>query len=269
MTTQANGPRMLSVVRRQHLSEHLLRVTFGGDDLRSFPADRNGAHIKLFFPQAHQSEPVLPVRTEAGIQWPPADVKPIARTYSVRHFNAANHQLQIDFVDHGDNGPASRWARACQPGDKLGLAGPGGPWPMIADTDHAIAVADLSALPALYASLELIPSRTKVQVFVALESEADRLEPCDNPNIDWHWFSGAYPTSFQALLKKLMQQQRPTGSLCGWVAGERDLVLAARDFLNQQWSLTKSNLYAVPYWRLAATEEDFHQARHAIMDAEY
>lgn len=269
MSVTPKGPRMLKVIRRTQLSEHLIRVCFGGDDLDGFPADQNGAHIKLFFPRPNQSVPVLPTRTDEGIQWPPPEVKPIARTYSVRHFDAQQQELAIDFVDHGDTGPASCWARACQPGDHIGLAGPGGPWPMIAETDHAIAVADLSALPALYASLELKPARTRVQVLVALESEADRLNPPDDANIEWHWFTGAYPAAFQPLLSELRSMPRPAGSLCGWVAGERDLVLAARTCLTQQWGLTKANLYAIPYWRLAATEEDFHQARHTIMDADY
>lgn len=269
MSAKPSGPRMLKVVSRKQLSDHLIRVYFGGDDLQGFPTDQNGAHIKLFFPQPHQTVPVLPTRTAEGIQWPPPDLKPIARTYSVRRFDAEQHMLEVDFVDHGDTGPASRWARSCQPGDHIGLAGPGGPWPMIADTDHAIAVADLSALPALYASLELKPAQTRMHVFVALESEADRLDPPQGANIEWHWFIGPYPTAFQPLLTELRSMQRPQGSLCGWVAGERDLVLAARDFLTREWALTKADLYAIPYWRLAATEEDFHQARHAIMDAEY
>ncbi|PTY36219.1 hypothetical protein BGP77_02600 [Saccharospirillum sp. MSK14-1] len=262
-------PRILKVVERQRLSTNMLRIRFTGDSLADFPTDHNGAHIKLLFPLPGQDEPQLPVFTPSGIQWPSMDLKPIARTYSVRQFDAERQLLDVDFVDHGDTGPASSWARACKPGDRIGLAGPGGRWPMLSDTEHAILVADLSALPALYGILEAKPERPHAKVFVALESEEDRLTPPTSANIEWHWFVGPYPGAFRQLQSELEGHLRPSGSVCGWVAGERDLVLAARDFLTQQWQLSKANLYAVPYWRLAETEEDFHQARHDIMDAEY
>lgn len=257
------------MVRRTRLSPSLLRITFSGEPLTGFPADRGGAHIKLFFPQSHQTEPVLPTRTEAGVQWPCNDQRPIARTYSVRAYRPDVNELDVDFVDHGDNGPASAWARQSLPGQRLGLAGPGPQWPLLAPADHAILVADLSALPALYALIEQWPHNRTASAFVALPSMDDQLEPPSHPGVEWHRVIAPYPEVFTQLSAQLKQWQAPHDHISGWVGGERSLVLDCRDCLRERFGLTKANLYAVPYWKWTETEEEFHQARHSIMDTVY
>lgn len=47
-----------------------------------------------------------------------------ARSYTVRRWRADVHELDVDFVVHGDHGFASRWAAAVRPGDTVGFLGP-------------------------------------------------------------------------------------------------------------------------------------------------
>jgi len=260
---------MLTVLRRTRLSPSMLRITFTGEPLTGFPADRGGAHIKLFFPRAHQTEPMLPTRTEAGIQWPSNDQRPITRTYSVRAYRPEVNELDVDFVDHGDTGPASAWARQSLPGQRIGLAGPGPQWPLLAPADHAVLVGDLSALPALYALIEQWPRDRTATAFIALNTQEDQPEPPSHPGVEWRPFFAPYPDVFKQVAFELDSWQAPRDSLSGWVAGERSLVLDCRDSLRSRYGLTKANLYAVPYWKWTETEEEFHQARHTIMDAVY
>jgi NADPH-dependent ferric siderophore reductase len=44
------------------------------------------------------------------------------RTYTIRRL--AGDQLDVDFVLHGDNGPASRWALRAQEGDAIQISAP-------------------------------------------------------------------------------------------------------------------------------------------------
>ena len=49
--------------------------------------------------------------------------KPVTRTYTVRAIRKQPLEMDIDFVAHGDNGPASRWAMNAKKGDFCGFAG--------------------------------------------------------------------------------------------------------------------------------------------------
>ena len=97
-------PRELKVIGSKRITANMLRVTLGGKGMRDFPKDHEGGYVKLNFPQ-------------------PDSERPITRTYSVR-FQREN-EIDIDFVLHGDGGPASRWAVDCQDGETIMAGGPG------------------------------------------------------------------------------------------------------------------------------------------------
>ncbi len=92
------------------------RITFGGSELADYPFTCGGAHIKVMLAQPHQVEPVLPAMTPSGPRWSnPAD-KPVIRTYTIRAFRRDEQEIDIDFVLHGDGGPASAFATHAKPG---------------------------------------------------------------------------------------------------------------------------------------------------------
>lgn len=135
-TPARSAPRLLHVQRTQDLAPNLRRVFLGGPQLAGFPSDSAGAHIKLMLPLPGQHEPVLPTLGADGPIWPPAEIRPITRTYTVAAIDTQRGELAVDFVLHGDNGPASRWANAAQPGAAIGVAGPAAPPRFFAAADY-------------------------------------------------------------------------------------------------------------------------------------
>jgi NADPH-dependent ferric siderophore reductase len=268
-------PRLLQVVRTQRLSDAMQRITLSGDALHGFPTDRNGAHIKIFLPQPGQDKPVLPTLGENGPVWPPAHLRPITRTYSVRRYYPDTNELDVDFVMHGSKSPASGWALNAAPGDYLGVAGPGGPDPLLSPADQHIIAGDLTALPAISALLEELPEHAQGHVFIEIDRSEHRQAVANNTRMAIHWVLREPDIPPQSAGGTLLQAVKnaplplPEQSLSAFVAGENGLVLSVRDYLRQTYGLRKNQLYAVPYWRRGQDEETYHQERHRIMDQVY
>ncbi|WP_087023192.1 siderophore-interacting protein [Thaumasiovibrio subtropicus] len=260
-------PRMLTCVRKETISENLLRVTLTGDDLIGFPTDKKGAHIKLFFANARSGNLILPTLHEGKIVWP--DQRPITRTYTVRDYRQKANEIDVDFVLHGSKSPASGWAASAKVGDKIGLAGPGGPDPLLAPADWHILAGDLTAIPAISALLETLPETAKGYAFLEVDSVKDRHCITHPPGIRVTWLTRDVTTKAGSIPAAIDQLVPLEGELSAFIGGENSAVLACRKQLIADYQLSKANLYAIPYWRRGQKEEAYHQERHKIMDEVY
>ncbi|MDC0682119.1 siderophore-interacting protein [Sorangium sp. wiwo2] len=260
-------PRLLEVLRTTAISPRMRRITLGGEAIAGFPARCGGAHIKVFFPRGDQAAPELPTLGPDGPVWPPTPRRPITRTYSVRRYDAQAGELDVDFVLHGDDGPASRWAHRARPGDRIGIAGPGGPDPMLGPADWYLLAGDLSALPAIGALLEALPKTARGHAVVAVPDAADVQEIDHPPHValTWIYLQGEHAPGprLEAAVRALGW---PDGRVFAWVAGESSSVVAIRDHLLDERGLGREALYAIPYWKASQSEEAYHAERHRIMD---
>jgi len=261
-------PRLLRVKRSDLLSPSLKRIFLAGDALDGFPADSDGAHIKLMFPKPHQTDPVLPTLGPQGPIWPPDHDRPITRTYSVSHYNPDSGELAVDFVLHGDNGPASRWATAAKPGDAIGVAGPGGPDRIKTGADWYLLVADPSAFAAINAAINALPTDARGYAFIEVSDASDVLPLSAPPALDVQWLlRGNTPAGASTLLLDAIESLNWfPGMPSIMLAGENSQVVAIRDYVLQEKKVPKKMLYAVPYWKDQYTEEGYHAERHRIMD---
>jgi NADPH-dependent ferric siderophore reductase len=257
----------LRVKRKQHLAPNLMRITLSGDALAGFPAHSDGSHIKLMLPRAGQIDPVLPTLGPDGPIWPPADQRPIVRTYSVSQYHAEAGELDVDFVLHGDNGPASSWAIHAEIGAGVGVAGPGGPDRFQANADWFLLIGDLSAYAAIAAVCRALPDDARGHILLEISDETEQCPlPCP-PGMTLAWLSrnGTRAGTSQLLLNavsKLAWPSTPSVTL----AGESTQIVAIRDWLMNEKGLPRNSFYAVPYWKDLQDEEAYHQERHRIMD---
>ena len=74
----------------------------------------------MFFPVPGQDRPAVPRASTGGPVWPAGEARPTIRTYTVRRFDAAAGELDVDFVLHEGHGPAAAWARDARPGAWVG-----------------------------------------------------------------------------------------------------------------------------------------------------
>ncbi|SHO57446.1 siderophore-interacting protein [Vibrio quintilis] len=260
-------PRLIECVRKTYITPHFVRVTFTGDDLRDFPSDRNGAGIKVFFPNPQTGTLELPHWEGEKIIWP--EHKPASRAYTIRYYRPESNELDIDFVVHGTEPPGSGWVVRCQPGDQLGLVGPG-QHPVLAPADRYILAGDLTALPAMSAVLEMLPEVAQGQAFIEIDHPEDQHSLTHPPGIDVQWLIRDPAQAPCPLIAAVQSVEIPQGlSVSAFIAGENRSVIACRKFMVETYQLTKKSMYAVPYWRRGKSEEKYHDERHEIMDEAY
>ena len=118
-------PRLIQVQSRRMLGKNMCRITFSGPELADYPCESNGVPFKLLLPRSGQAEPQMPEGFENGRpKWRDPSAKPYSRTYTVRRFDAGKCLLEVDFVLHGDNGPAAAFAARALPGQTVGITAP-------------------------------------------------------------------------------------------------------------------------------------------------
>jgi NADPH-dependent ferric siderophore reductase len=260
-------PRLLQVRQIIDITPSLRRITLHSDELADYPDAQGGAHIKLMFAQPGQAHPVLPELTERGPRWADPASKPVMRTFTLRALRRERGELDVEFALHGGTGPAARFIEQVKPGDWLGLSAPGGPQPMLPPARRYYLAGDLTALPAIAALVSQLPADATGAIAVLVPTAAD-IQPFALPaGIAIHWEVGGRE-QHGALQQWFCLQASDASDSHFWLAGEQDLVLPLRRHVRRTLGADRAHVYAVPYWRAGRSEEEYHDERHEVMDAE-
>ncbi|NUT39791.1 MAG: siderophore-interacting protein [Thermoactinospora sp.] len=253
--------RALEVTRVRSLSPGMARVTFTADDLTGLPQTGPDQQVKLYFPRPGQDAPLLPDPDGELMSWYaaftaiPEQERPWMRSFTLR---ARGHDtVDIDFVLHGSDGPASRWAMRARPSHRLAMFGPSAdfarPVPLdrdLAEADWVLLAGDLSALPAIGTLMEALPYGKRAEVFVEAGDPRDRQEPPTRGAVTLHWTDGG------ALVDTVTRAQFPGGRVFAWLAGEASAVRRLRRHLVAERGIAKSAVDFSGYWRRTLTQDD-------------
>ncbi|QTX05188.1 siderophore-interacting protein [Agromyces archimandritae] len=175
-----------SIVRAEQLSPSFRRITFGGPELADFGTAGLDQRVKVVLPHPERGFADFPTGEDWYYAWRQLPVvrRNVFRTYTVRAVRPELHEVDIDFVCHGDTGPASAWAIRAEAGDEVVLVGPdeqsegrtlGIDW-RPGDVDRMLLVADETAVPAASAIIEALPADARGAVFLEVPAGDDRLE---------------------------------------------------------------------------------------------
>ncbi len=255
MSTPLHG----QVVRTERLTSRLVRVVLGGPGLASYePATGTDQYVNVLFPPegAPYTVPFDVDEARAGGH------RPMGRRYTIRSWDPVQREVTIDFVVHGDVGVAGRWANHARPGDLLQFTGPSGGYVPAPDADWYLVAGDESALPAIAASLEQVPTGRPVLAVLLVDDEAHELA-LDTPGdlrATWvHRDAGDDPSGrFLAAVQAL---ELPEGTVSGFVHGEAAETRAIRKHLLGDRGLDRSLLSISPYWRRGQTDEAWREVK--------
>ncbi|BCB91695.1 siderophore-interacting protein [Phytohabitans suffuscus] len=257
MTTPQRQPRVqhvLDVRGTEWLSPHLVRVVAGGASLAEFGGGgHTDAYVKLLF-----ADPALGLDPPYDLAALRAERRVAVRTYTVRWVDRAARRLAIDFVTHGDTGVAAPWAGGAAPGDRLVLSGPGGAYaPDPAAAWHVLA-GDLSALPAIAASLEAMPGDAAGVAYLEVGDPADILPLKCPAQVDVRWLVNPDPDDAAFLARALDGGAWPVppGRVQVFAHGERESVKAMRAALRGR-AVPREAISISAYWARGRTEDTF------------
>ncbi|MEU0358078.1 siderophore-interacting protein [Streptomyces cyaneofuscatus] len=265
---QAMPVSYVRVTGVERITPRTARITFTGDALPRLMEDRPDQQMKLCLPREGRSvaEGLLPEQDAEdtyGTRWYEAFLaipearRPWMRGFTVRAYDRERNAMAVDFVLHGDGGPASRWGAAARPGDVLGMVGPSSLYarPLPSGARRMLLAGDETALPAIATVLEALPGTTSALVYAEVADAAEEVGlPAAAGGAEVRWVHRDRGGSLVAAVRDAGPGL--DGVDAAWVAGEASAVRALRRHLVGERGLTKGAVEFSGYWRRALTQDD-------------
>jgi NADPH-dependent ferric siderophore reductase len=228
------------VLRTEQVTPRLIRVTVGGPALADFPGAGGDQHVVLYFYDKGADLPdPLTLDTARTLL---SQIRPAMRSYTVRRFDHSRHELDLDFVLHGEPGPGSALAQSAQPGDPLIVVGPSPAYRLDPEVPHLL-VGDETALPAISTMLAELPASADTRVVVEVADRAEEQRLTGPAKVTWvHRDAGA------DLMSTVRELAVPT-DVWVWAAGERSVMRELRNHLIAERGLDRRRVRPTSYWR--------------------
>ncbi|MFS0885755.1 siderophore-interacting protein [Aeromicrobium sp. 179-A 4D2 NHS] len=249
----------LQVLRSERVAPHYQRVTVGGDAITGFTASGWGQWLRLVLPSANPSslddlpDRVTPLQRLRYLTLD-RDERPVLRDYAVRRFRPIGRQgpeLDIDFVLHGTDAPASAWAQSCGPGDRLAAVDEGQAFDRSRGSDHVLLVADETGVPTVAGVLASLPEDATGTAVLEVPSIDDAGELDHPPGVELVWLSrDEDDPPGRVALETAETVVFDRSRVHAFVAGEQSLARRLRRHLLSR-EVPRVRISAAGYWRRA------------------
>jgi len=250
--------RLVDVVEVRRVTPHMVRITFGGEQLLGFTSLGFDDHLKVFVPPEGRPFHELPTLGPEGPAFNPGLPGPAMRDYTPWHFDPAALRLKLDFALH-DAGPATAWALQARKGEKLVTGGPRSSFVVGTAFDWHLLMGDDTALPAIRRRLAELPAGSRSRVFAEVDGPEDE-EPFESrAQVEAHWVHRKNAgRGASRLLDALAAAHLSPGAYYAWVAAESSDAKAIRMALLARGA-DPAALKASGYWRRgSAAAHDVH-----------
>jgi NADPH-dependent ferric siderophore reductase len=264
-TRPARPQAVLTVLHRERLSPHTVRITAGGpgfDVLRMNEFTDKYAKIIFVDPGLGLTPPYDLAALRESL---PPDQQPVTRTYTLRRADVQRQQIAIDFVVHGDEGIAAPWAARAEPGDILTMSGAGGAYHPDPHSDWHLFAGDESALPAICSALEALPGDAHGITYLETSDPGEYLDATLPSGMEVIWLHRPQPGSQPRLLADaLLAGPWLSGRADVFAHGERESMKAVRSALKALLG-DGDQLSLSGYWASGRTEDVFQSEKRQLI----
>ncbi|MFM9376910.1 siderophore-interacting protein [Gordonia sp. VNK21] len=243
----------------QDVTPHMRRITFTGEPVAQYIATGQFPNIKILLPKADGSFDVPELDDPACgadtlVRTRP-DLHERVRTYTVRRYDAQQQTLDIDFVLHGDEGIAGRWAAAAVAGSTLGAVGGGGR--PIGTGERYLIAGDETGLPGVGNILENLPADAVGTAYIEVDGPAEQQDLQAPAGVEIVWLSrdGAAGGTTTLLADAVAAHPLAPGTFA-WVSAEGSQVITIRKDLRAR-GVDRKAMLAIGYWRRGLTENGY------------
>lgn len=259
MSKQAFKPMraILTVTGKEYITPHYIRVYLTGEEVPLFANTTVGINNKIVVPPPGLNEIHFPEIDLETRQWKPQPdgIRPFIRTYTHRGIDLSKNEMWIDFVAHGDEGPASAWAIRAKRGDVLGVMMKNGKAELYRKAENYLLVGDATAIPVLASILEDLPATAKGICIIEVHGKEDEQVLPTKADIRFTWLHNEHPQQNSLLAEEVKKQVLPEHSRSGYVAAEFSSVKEIRSYLRKEKQWKQEELYAYSYWKSGMAED--------------
>ncbi|MBV8325337.1 siderophore-interacting protein [Chryseobacterium sp.] len=268
MAKISTGQIVAEVTRKEYITDHFIRVYLYSPEVHVFKNTVVGDNNKIAIPPVGLNEIHFPT-LDSNHEWvyPAKELAPAIRTYTHRGIDLEKNELVIDFADHGDGGPASRWARDAEAGSKLGVMMRLDGKELYPEAEWYLLAGDATAIPVLSTILETLPQTAKGVCIIEVHGKEDEQVLQTQADIEIQWLYNATPHLGSGIAEAVKSLAIPEKSRFGYVACEFSSVKEIRMYLRKEKSWTSQELYAYSYWKAGVAENESQTDRHKEKDS--
>ncbi|AWM12748.1 NADPH-dependent ferric siderophore reductase [Flavobacterium sediminis] len=251
---------VLTLKEKKYVTPHYIRIVLTGDEIANFKDAKVGDNNKIAIPKSKD------VVLNSGSLQQRESVKEnfYIRTYTLRALDWEQGEMVVDFVAHGDEGPASSWAIHAEVGDKLGV--------MMKVKNKALfpeeanryfLFGDHTAVPVVSVMLEKLPVEAKGEVFLEVFDESDILDLEAPKGIKVNWLLNSKPGQQSSLFTKLSQLNLAAKDFV-FAACEHGFANQMQSHLREQEILERKDWQVYAYWKYGVSEDASSVDRKSI-----
>ncbi|WP_300670523.1 siderophore-interacting protein [Soonwooa sp.] len=246
---------VFTVKRKEFLTPNFIRVIFEITDeqCKMLTNVQEGSNNKIFIPP----KGVLPTYFPTKELNNNSELVAVMRTYTNRKIDLIQKELVIDFVAHGETGPASAWAINANIGAPLGIAMKEAGRPLVGEADDFLLVGDATALPVIASILENLPKDAHAKVILEVPTHEDEMPIFSAANIEVEWLHNPNPEKGSRLAVKALAHQFQNKDSVNFVycAAEYSTVKEVREYFRKTLAWDSQLIYTSSYWKAGASED--------------
>lgn len=267
-SSEAGGLEMmqsvLKVYEKLYLTPHYIRVVLEGD-MSIYSKARIGDNNKILIPKNGTKT----VEINNKSQFDKEISKPVMRTYTLRAIDYQRNLMTIDFVAHGENGPASTWAINAEKGDELGVFMKTKSKPLFINSENYLIVGDHTALPVISIILEQLPKDSHGSAIIEVYGPEDVLDINKPQNVNILWVFNNTPGEKSNLINAVKNNDTLNNkNTFVFAAAEQNAVKEIQKYLREETQLERQQWQVLSYWKFGQSEDSSSQERREISHRE-